>query len=328
MTTPLRLAVVIVNYRTADLVIDCLVSLLDEPDGLPSQSHIIVVDGGSADGSAERLDAALTRNTWLDRAELVALPDNGGFAYGNNRGLERIRRRFGEPEHVLFLNPDTVVRPGALRELLTFLDENPDVGIVGSLLEDPDTTPQTCAFRFPTIASELEGEARTGLVSRLLARWRVVQPTGGKPCRVAWVSGASMMVRREVIRDVGSFDESYFLYYEELDLCLRAAKAGWACFHVPQSRVVHLVGASTGVTKRRGALKRRPDYWYESRQRYYLKHHGRLYLACADLAWVAGHMVFRAKQFLRRDNDGVPPHLLGDFVRHSFSGQTRANSQA
>lgn len=315
-----RLAVIIVNYRTADLVVDCLASL-NQPGVMPDGSRIVVVEGASGDGSAARLADAIVTNGWSERTSLLALDVNGGFAYGNNRGLERVRSLHGEPQYVLFLNPDTVVRPAALRELVAFMDRTPSAGIAGSLLEDPDGTPQACAFRFPSAAAELESEARIGLLSRVLKPWRVLEDVGERPVAVGWVSGASLMIRSSVLRQIGSFDEAYFLYYEEVDLCLRAARAGWTCHHVPQSRVVHLVGRSTGVTSRNVALPRRPAYWFQSRRRYFLKHHGSMYLALADLGWVAGHVVFRAKHLLRGRNSGAPPHVLADFIRHSLTGR-------
>lgn len=313
-----RLAVIIVNYRTADLVIDCLASL-NQPGVMPAGTRVVVVEGGSGDGSAARLADAITANGWSERTTLLALDVNGGFAYGNNRGLERARALHGEPEYVLFLNPDTVVRPTALHELVEFMDMTPSAGIAGSLLEDPDGTPQACAFRFPSAVAELESEARIGLLSRLLHRWRVLEDVGDRPVQVGWVSGASLMIRSSVLRQIGSFDEDYFLYYEEVDLCLRATRAGWTCHHVPQSRVVHLVGRSTGVTSRNVALPRRPAYWFQSRKRYFLKHHGAAYTALADVGWVVGHLVFRAKHLLRGRSSGVPPRILGDFLRHSLA---------
>ena len=313
-----RLVVIIVNYRTADLVVDCLASL-HQPDVMPKGTRIVVVEGGSGDGSAARLAEAIGTNGWSERTSLLALDVNGGFAYGNNRGLERARALHGDAQYVLFLNPDTVVRPTALHELLAFMDQTPSAGIAGSLLEDPDGTPQACAFRFPSAAAELESEARIGLLTRVLKRWRVLEDVGDRPVEVGWVSGASMMVRSSVLRQTGSFDETYFLYYEEVDLCLRAAKAGWTCHHVPQSRVVHLVGRSTGVTSRGVALPRRPAYWFQSRKRYFLKHHGAMYLALADLGWVAGHIGFRAKYLLRGRASGAPPRILTDFLSHSLT---------
>lgn len=312
-----RLAVVIVNYRTADLVIDCLASL-HAPGGMPENTQITVVDGASGDGSAERLAKVVAENGWVETTSLLSLEVNGGFAFGNNRGLEQSRRLHGEAEHVLFLNPDTVVRAGALAELTRFMDRNPRAGVAGSLLEDPDGTPQACAFRFPSALGEMESEAQIGALSRLVAAWRVLAETGPEPSQVDWVSGASMIMRGAALREVGAFDEGYFLYYEEVDLCRRARLAGWSCHHVPQSRVVHLVGRSTGVTSRNTALPRRPAYWFASRRRYFLKHHGMPILKLADAAWVAGHLLRRTKHGLKRRADDAPPRLLSDFLRHSF----------
>ena len=313
-----QLAVVIVNYRTAALVIDCLHSLLDDPQGMPPSSRIVVVDGASADGSAERIAAAIDANQWAGHVALLPLRVNGGFAYANNRGVDHVLAAIGDPEYFLFLNPDTVVRPGALESLLSFMVQTPTAGVAGSRLEDHDTTAQACAFRFPSAAAELEGEARIGALSRLLGRWRVLADVGAVPVQVDWVSGASMMFRHQALSQTGGFDERFFLYYEEVDLCRRAFKLGWHCYHVPQSRVVHLVGRSTGVTSRNVRLPRRPDYWYRSRKHYFLKHHGRPYLLLADLAWIAGHVGRRAKELVRGRLSDAPPHNLTDFVRHSF----------
>lgn len=312
-----RLAVVIVNYRTAELVTDCLASL-SQPGVTPEGSRVVVVDMASGDGSASLIGRAIKANGWSEGTELLPLEVNGGFAYGNNRGLEHVRSVHGEPEYVLFLNPDTVVRPYAIGELLVFMDTTPAAGIAGSRLIDDDGTRQACAFRFPSAAAELESEARLGTLTRMLKRWRVVVDVDDEPVEVDWVSGASMMVRSQLLREIGSFDEAFFLYFEEVDLCRRGRRAGWACYHVPQSQVVHLVGRSTGVTSRGAILSRRPAYWFESRKHYYRKHHGPAYVTLANVAWVVGHLGYRAKRLMRRRANDAPPHLLGDFIRHSF----------
>lgn len=317
MADAFRLCVIIVNYRTADLVIDCLASLA-VPGAMPQGTRVVVVEGGSGDDSASRIGDAILANGWSNNMSLLALPNNGGFAFGNNRGLDHMHSLYGEPEYVLFLNPDTVVRPTALIELLDFMDRTPQAGVAGSRLEDHDETRQACAFRFPSAAAELESEAQIGALSKLLENWRVLPVVGDDPVRVDWVSGASMIMRSRVLREVGSFDESFFLYYEEVDLCRRAVMAGWACYHVPQSRVVHLVGRATGVTVRNAKLPRRPSYWFKSRNRYFRKHHGAPYLALADLAWMAGHTARRAKHLLRGRQDLSPPHLFIDFIRHGM----------
>jgi N-acetylglucosaminyl-diphospho-decaprenol L-rhamnosyltransferase len=313
-----ELAIIVVNYRTADLTIGCLDSLFDDPK-LPPDTHLMIVDGASGDGSAQAIAAAIESRKLQQRVSLLPLEVNGGFAYGNNRGIESIRARFGEPEFYLLLNPDTLVRPTAVARLLAFLKANPDIGIAGSRLEDPDGTPQACAFRFPSVASEFEGEIKTGPVSRILRRWSVVPELGDEPSRVDWVSGACMLVRSDVFKAVGLMDEKYFLYYEELDFTLRAARAGWQCWHVPQSRVIHLVGQATGVSKREGTKPRRPRYWFESRMRYFVTNHGKPYTFMANLAWISGYLGWRVRQLVTgRKNEG-PPRLLSDFIRHSFS---------
>ncbi len=315
----MNLAIVIVNYRTADLTIGCMSSLLDDPT-LPDGTHLMIVDGASGDGSVKQIAAEIERRGVKSRVSLLPLTVNGGFAYANNRGIEAVRERFGEPAFYLLLNPDTVVHPSAVARLLGFLRSRPEAGIAGSRLEDPDGTPQACAFRFPSIASEFEAEIKLGPVSRLLSRWSVVpQDLPEVPSRVDWVSGASMLVRSDVFKDVGLMDEAYFLYYEELDLTLRAARAGWQCWHVPQSRVIHLVGQATGVSKREGIKARRPRYWFDSRRRFFVKNHGRFYAFLSDVAWTSGYVGWRVRQFLTGRKNDDPPRLLQDFLRYNFS---------
>jgi GT2 family glycosyltransferase len=115
-------------------------------------------------------------------------------------------------------------------------------------------------------------------------------------------------------------DDGYFLYFEETDFCLRAARAGWACWYVPASRVVHLVGSSSGVSDGRRPPPRMPAYWFHSRRRYFEKNHGRLRMAAASVAWAVGFAARRARARLRlqRSGDPVPAHMLTDFVRHTF----------
>lgn len=307
------LAVVIVNYRTAALAVDCLRALAGEVAALPS-CRVTVVDNASGDGSAETLHAAVRAHGW-DWAAVLALPENRGFAAGNNAAL---RAEPPIPDYVLLLNPDTVVRPGAVGELVAFMDRHPAVGIAGSRLEDPDGTPQRSAFRFPTVAGELEGGLRLGAVTRWLGRSVVAPPVRDDAHPTDWVAGASAIVRRAVFERVGLLDERYFLYFEEVDFCRRARRAGWPCWYVPASRVVHLVGQSSGVTDAGRAARRVPAYWFRSRRRYFVAHHGRTYAFLADCAWAVGHALWRVRRRLQRKPDPDPPQLFGDFVRYNF----------
>ncbi|MFO0850937.1 MAG: glycosyltransferase family 2 protein [Gemmataceae bacterium] len=306
--------VVIVNYRTPDLVVDCLRSLAAERAARPGD-RVTVVDGGSGDGSAERLVAAVAADGWGGWCDILPLAENRGFAAGNNAALRPLLAGPAPPDYVLLLNPDTVVRPGAVQELVAFLDAHPAVGIVGSRLEHPDGIPQTSAFRFPSLAGEFENGVRLGVVSRLLSRWRVSLPVRAEAHPADWVSGASLMVRRAVFDAVGLLDEGYFLYYEETDFCLRAKRAGWACWYVPASRVVHLVGQSTGVS---APGRRVPGYVFQSRRRYLGQAYGPGYRLLCDAAWAVGYASWRVRRRLQRKPDADPPGLLADFVTHSL----------
>lgn len=126
-----------------------------------------------------------------------------------------------------------------------------------------------------------------------------------------------MIVRREVFESVGLLDEKYFMYFEEVDFCLAANRSGWPCWYVPASRVVHLVGQSSGVTDTKRPPKRLPKYWFDSRRRYFLKNHGWLYAAIADAAWVVGFSLWRLRRVLQHKPDNDPPKLLSDFVLNS-----------
>jgi len=310
----MRLLVVIVNYRTPDLTIDCLRSLEPEVRRLGS-TRVVVADNASGDGSPQRIRGAIEAHGWSGWAALLPLDHNGGFSSGNNAVIRPALESSDKPEFVLLLNSDTVVCPGALGALLEFMDSHPDVGIAGSRLEDPDGTHQHSRYRFHSVWSELDSGLKLGLVTRLL-RNRVVSPPladAVEPHPVDWVAGASMMVRRRVFEDIGLLDSGFFLYFEEVDFCLNARRAGWTCWYVPSSRVMHLVGRSTGFTRETPA--RRPRYWFESRRRYFEKNHGRFYALGADVAWAVGFALWRVRRIVQRKPDTDPPHMLWDFLR-------------
>ncbi len=319
-----RLVVSIVTWRAAALTIDCLASIAPELEELPGL-QVYVVDNDSGDGSAELIETAIAEHHWQNWATLIRAPGNHGFSAGNNIAIREMLRRHPAADYVLLLNPDTLVRPGAFGILMNFLDQHPDVGIAGGRSEDPDATPQLCCFRFPSMLTEFSLYLGLGLFDRLVARHltRAEIPKAPKP--IDWVSGALMMVRRTLIQQIGLLDEGYFLYFEETDFTLRARRAGWNCWHVPQSRVVHLVGQSTGVTKRDQAPQRLPAYWYESRRRYFLLNHGRLYAAVTDLLVCMAVLLNRCKAWVLRRPEAVKPYFLRDLLRHSALIKGRAS---
>jgi len=320
----MRLLIVILNYRSASLCIDCLASLKPEVAANPG-ARVVVTDAPSGDDSVARIGAAIAEHAWADWCTLVPLARNGGFAYGNNEAIRPALAGEDRPQYVLLLNPDTVVRPGAIGALLSFMDQNPRAGIAGSRLENPDGSPQRSAFRFHSVLGELEAGLRLGPVSKAL-RSRVVAPPvpqGNQPIPTDWVAGASMIIRCEVFDAIGLLDDGYFMYFEEVDFCLRAARAGWPCWYVPASRVVHLVGQSSGVTDIKQANKRRPRYWFESRRRFFTRNHGLIKTALADLFWMTGFASYRLRRRIQRKPDTDPEKLLTDFARNSVLAGAR-----
>ena len=252
-----RVVVSIVAWKGADLTIDCLRSLEPEVASMPGL-HVYVVDNASPDGAADRVGEAMAREGWGAWATLIRAPENRGFAAGNNIAIRAMQAQGETADYVLLLNPDTIVRPGAIRGLVEFAQAHPKAGIVGGRSEDPDTTPQMCCFRFPSATDEILGYVGIGVLDRLFHRRLARIGIPQEPVQVDWVSGAFMLIRKEVLEQVGYMDETYFLYFEETDYTRRARLAGWECWHVPQARIVHLVGQASGVTvrdqpRRRGA---------------------------------------------------------------------------
>lgn len=311
-----RLAVSIVAYKGAGLTIDCLRSIEPELPSVPGL-QVYVVDNASPDGAADAVAEAIAANGWAGWATLIRASENKGFAAGNNVAIRALQAQPQPADYLLLLNPDTIVRPGALRTLLDFMVAHPRVGIAGGRSEDPDTTPQMCCFRFPNAVNEVLGHLGIGLLDRLWAHRLTRLGIPQQPLQVDWVSGAFMLIRKDVIDQIGLMDERYFLYFEETDYTRRARLAGWDCWHVPQARIVHLVGQASGVTVRNQPRKRVPGYWFESRRRFFVLHHGRAYAALADLGVVLAYPLGRLLDRLRRRPHRAAPHFLGDFLRHS-----------
>jgi N-acetylglucosaminyl-diphospho-decaprenol L-rhamnosyltransferase len=280
-TKPARVAVIIVNYKSAALTLDALRSLESEWLSPRLELSAIVVENNSGDGPALRAGLSGMRGV-----ELIEAPRNGGFAYGNNLALRHLLAREPKPDYFLLLNPDTRPAPGAVTHLVRFLAEHPQAGIAGSSLQNADGSEWPFAFRFPSLFGEIEQGLRWGVASKLLSRWVVARRMGAAPELVDWLPGAALMLKRELVETVGGMDERYFLYYEETDYCMKARRAGFTCWYVPQSRVMHISGQSTGVTGR-ARPRRFPGYWFESRRRYFTKNHGVAYAAFSDVAFVA-----------------------------------------
>lgn len=293
------LAVAIVNYRTPDLTLGCVASLLPARATFPAL-RAVVVDGGSADGSAERIADEIAARGWGDWVTALPLPVNGGFAFANNRAVAALAAAGPLPTAIALVNPDARARPGALERMAALLDREARAGAVGALLIHEDGRPQSSAFRFPSIRGEFCRGAGTGLIDRLLR----VPPTSidsDVALEVPWVTGAAVMFRTAALAQAGLFDEGFFLYFEETELMARLRAHGWTVWHEPEALVVHEGGAATQIRDPETGLPYRrplPAYWYEARRRYFALGHGRAYGLAAGLAWLAGRSWWRLRHLV------------------------------
>ena len=316
----IKLGLSIVNFKTAQLVQECVKSVLADSEKLPNMT-IVIVDNDSQDGSFERLSTYIEKQSWSHLTEVVAAEKNGGFSYGNNIAFKKLAA--SGCTHVWMLNPDTIVRTGAARALYEALESSQEIVAAGSRLEDPDGTVQVSAFNTPSPWGEFVNKSEFGLLQRLFPNHLIARPPPQSASYVDWVAGASIMIKMEALQKAGFMDESYFLYFEEVDLCLALAKSGGKITYVPESRVVHHVGAATGISNIRLKPSRLPAYWFESRQRFFQKNYGFIKTLCADILWLLAYFFCRIKAFLLRKALWNPPKLLSDFLKHSSLSRGR-----
>jgi GT2 family glycosyltransferase len=307
----MKLFIAVLCYRVPDLTIDCLRSLSREVERVPG-TKVGVLENGTGGDVPDRLAQAISGHGWSSWCDLTVVYPNRGFTGGNNLIIRPVLNSSDPPDYVLLLNADTVVLEHALEALVEFMDDHPTAGIAGSQLLSPEGTVQASPFHFHTVLSELNRGLRLGIVSGLLSP-RSVTPATAAP--VEWVSGASMILRRSMLNHIGLLDDGLYTYFDDVDLCLRASRAGWETWFVPESRVIHLEGASTGVVAR--AAPRRPAYWFQARRRFFLKNHGKMRTALADAAFLCGFALWRMRRRIQRKPDTDPPHMLYDAFRHS-----------
>jgi len=302
---------VLLNFRTPDMTLQALESLLREMAAI--HGSITVVDNDSGDGSFEKIRDAVQARGW-NRVRVLQSGRNGGYGAGNNFGMQQGLADGSAPDFMYLLNSDAFPEPGSLRVLLDHMVQHPRLGFAGGRIHGEDGEPHHSAFRFPSIFSEFETAAATGPISRLLSKHIVAMPAPQNVQEVDWLAGASLMIRRQTLDEIGLFDEGFFLYFEETDLCLRARRAGWASVYVPQSRVMHIGSVTTGMR----TWRRTPSYWFDSRLRYFTKNHGSVYAATATLAHLAGALILRLRWLVNTPSrpSEAPERFLRDLLSH------------
>jgi N-acetylglucosaminyl-diphospho-decaprenol L-rhamnosyltransferase len=276
----LDIAVIIVSWNVRDYLADCLRSVYRDLAFSGLRGDIWVIDNASTDGTQE-LVADLFPTT-----HLIVNQSNPGFGAANNQGMAAaIEATNGQgPRYFFLLNPDTLVRPGALGHLVHCLEERPDAGMAGARLVYGDGRFQHSAFNFPGLAQltfDLFPLPNRLYESRLNGRYprRHYRPNGS-PFHVDHPLGAAMLVRRDVAEATGGFDESFHMYCEEIDWCWRIRELGWKILTVPKAEIVHYAGESTKQVPAQSIV----NLW-RSRAQLYQRHHGRLKIRASR--WLA-----------------------------------------
>jgi hypothetical protein len=252
------LTVIIVSWNCKGLLHDCLHSL--EAQTSRYTWRTVVIDNGSADGTVAHVRKS------FPGVEAIENRLNNGFAAANNQVLTAPKSRY-----VMLLNPDTVVQPGALDGLVGFMEEHPGAWVAGPTILNPDGTLQRTGVRFPnTWNIFVEGIFLDRLFprSRLFGRHRELYLDPTAPRQVDYLQGACLIVRSEAVRQVGSLDERFFLYFEETDWCYRMKAAGGEVWRTPRASVVHLGGGELGHYD-----ERRVYHYNKSLLLFYNKHY-------------------------------------------------------
>lgn len=301
--TPLELkkvflSVVIVNYRTPKLVTECLSSLLPEINAI--NARVVVVDNNSNDNSIEVIGTWLATHDVKNSVTFILSNQNVGFAAGNNIGIKA-----NSAQYHLLINSDTIIKSGSIQTILNTASSFPCAGIISPRLEWPDGTGQESCFNFPSPFSELSSAADTGLIDRFFKKYIVALPVQTQIAQPEWTSFACVLIKDEVFRQVGLLDESYFMYFEDIEFCHRVLQSGWTIAHNPAAHVVHLRGGSSAVKAQTRLKKRVPKYFYESRTRYFYQTYGWLGLTAANLLWWLGRIVSGTRQLLGRSDKAV-----------------------
>jgi GT2 family glycosyltransferase len=304
------LSIVIVSWNVREDLRECLQSLLrEEGSRLESgEIEIIIVDNASTDGTAEMV------NLEFPRVKLLVNSQNLGYTKANNIGINHSRGKY-----ILLLNPDTIVHQGALQALIDCAESHPEAGIIGAKLLNPDGSVQRSARSFPDIGA---GLFRNTFLGRLfpnnpfVRRYLLVDFGYDEVREVDWVSGAAMLVRRDLIERIGGLDERFWAYCEDVDLCWRAWQAGYKVLFCPNAVITHKVGRSSDQRLVPSLIQHHKSMWL-----FYLKNYRHRYplllfplIGLGILLRLAGALLkvasHRLRLFFERKLAAKPKHQL------------------
>ncbi len=294
----MNVSVIIVNYHTSSLVIDCLKSIDKHCAGV--EYEVIVVDNNSEHQLSTILNNAVPRSINI---RTLQLSENIGFGRANNEGA-----RISHGEYLLFLNPDTILLNNAIKTLADFLDSNPEAGICGANLFTADGLPNFSHYMYmPGMKWELNN-ALHNIIAKHTYGINFMHNHTSDPLSVGFVSGADLMIRRELFNSIGGFDSKFFMYFEETDLCLKVKKSGFGIFNVPAARIKHLEGGSVKTVKSASAFK--IEQLEHSRSIYF---HKNLSAISRTVSYMLYEIYLRSRNLLLRDSpkkEQIKMHLV------------------
>lgn len=286
--------VIIVNYNSAELCRKAVESVAAERRSLALTIRCVIVDNASPDGSAKRLMTLREESSFVDWVDVLASEDNVGFGAGNNSGFRfaKMHPSFKKECFLLLLNPDATLEPLTLKTLLKSISQKPRAGAIGPRILNTDGSPHPSSFRFPTwLRQSVEALGSARIEALIPDAVSVVGETNKEEC-TDWLSGACILLRAIAVPE-GGFDENFFLYFEEVDLCWQLHANGWEVWHCPDAHVVHARGQSTGWNSDRNPNLAWSPHWFKSRRYFLNKRYGVLYRVGCDLIVTAAHMTRR-----------------------------------
>jgi len=229
------LSIVVVSFNTVEYLTRCIDFIRKNP---PTVSfEIFIVDNNSKDNSTEIV------KEYYPEVKLIENSENFGFSYANNQAIVRSRGKY-----ILILNPDTVVTKGAIDQLVNYMEENPSTGAAGAKMLNFDGSMQYSCRRFPTIFNVFFGRQSVFMrflpYNRISRKYLMMDNDYSRNIETDWVFGASMILRRRALEEVGIFDEDYFIFVEDTDLCYRMREKGWKVYFVADAVIFHHLGVT------------------------------------------------------------------------------------
>lgn len=297
----MSLLIVILNYRTPGLTIDCLHSLKDKLDEVPGGARAIVVENGSGDDSAQKIAAAIEENGWQSWATLMALPDNRGFAGGNNAALDLLNTQYDDVPYALLLNSDTLVHAGALKYCYELMEREPKIGVMSCLLLNADGSLQNVTRDFPTPLKQSLCSFGLPWTWPKRFKWADIYDISDELLKtkrdVDWLGGAFMFMRTTALKQIGGgLDHSFFFYGEDIEFCFRFHKFGWRVHYDPAVSITHIGGSSSDPTRVSGKLKN--IYMWQARYQVQKKCYGRVAAALVRVCDIVALALRKSKMVL------------------------------